>query len=98
LVTPAIQYPAFIANATPLTYELDILVAVISIASAAAGFVYGVSRVERQRSHDQPTRTEEQGEDSDEDSAADGDLSAVTAGFLKPCKLVRCVLVYLLVV
>ncbi|KAN0121559.1 Peptidyl-tRNA hydrolase PTH2 domain containing protein [Russula decolorans] len=59
--------------------SLYILAAVISVASAAAGFVYGSSRGERQRPHD---------EDSDEDSVADGDLSAVSAGFMKPCKLV----------
>jgi len=71
--------------------SLYILGAVISVASAAAGYVYGASHGEGQRPHDQPTKTDEQDEDSpssDEDSAADGDLSAVTAGFLKPCKLV----------
>ena len=56
----------------------------ISVASATAGFVYGASR--NQRPHDQA-----EGEDlsNDEDSSADGDLSAVTAGLLEPCKLVR---------
>jgi hypothetical protein len=57
---------------------------VISVASAAAGFVYGASRGERQRPD------ERHAEDSDEDSVADGDLSAVSAGYMKPCKLVRC--------
>lgn len=54
------------------------------MASATAGFVYGASR--NQRPHDQA-----EGEDlsNDEDSSADGDLSAVTAGLLEPCKLVR---------
>jgi hypothetical protein len=78
--------------AKPMSNQsLYILAAVISVASAAAGFVYGASRNVRQIPHDQPTKTEEQDEDSpsDEDSSADGDLSSVTAGFLQPCKLVR---------
>jgi hypothetical protein len=81
LVTPAV-YPAFLADTTPLTWTTHILAAAISVASAAAGYVYGASRGERQpeRPHD---------EDGDEDSVADGDLSAVSAGFMKPCKLVR---------
>lgn len=61
------------------------------MASAAAGFVYGASRAsrsERQTPHD---------EGSDEDSVADGDLSAVSAGFMKPCKLVRCFGIFWLV-
>jgi hypothetical protein len=58
---------------------------VISVASAAAGFVYGASRGERQRQRQRP-----HDEDSDEDSVADDDLSAVSAGFMEPCKLVRC--------
>jgi peptidyl-tRNA hydrolase, PTH2 family len=76
----------------PLIRTTDILAAVISVASAAAGYVYGVSRGQR-KPHDQPTKTEELDEDgsgSDEDSVADGDLSAVQPGFMKPCKLVRC--------
>jgi len=62
------------------------------VTSAAAGYVYGVSRSERQGPYEPPTKTKEQDEDdpsSDEDSVADGDLSAVTAGFMKSCKLVR---------
>ena len=71
------------------------LAAVISVASAAAGYAYGASHaphLEKQRSHERPTNAEGQDQGSpsdDEDSVADGDLSAVTAGFLQPCKLVR---------
>jgi len=68
--------------------SLYVLAAVISVTSAAAGFVYGASRRERQLPHDRPPKTEDREEDSDEDSVADGDLSAVSAGFMKPCKLV----------
>src|SRR5579863_5293820 len=67
--------------------DTDILAGVISVASAAAGYVYGTSHSrEIQRSHELPTNTETQDQSSssdDEDSAADGDLSAVTAGFLQ---------------
>ena len=79
-------------NATPLIWDTDILAAV-AVVSAAVGFAYGAYREEGQRPHDQPTETEEEDEDSpssDEESAADGDLSAVTVGYLAPCKLVRC--------
>lgn len=79
-------------NATPLIWDTDILAAV-AVVSAAVGFAYGAYRDERQRPHDQPIETEEEDEDSpssDEESAADGDLSAVTVGYLAPCKLVRC--------
>jgi hypothetical protein len=81
-------------NATPLIWDTDILAAV-AVVSAAVGYAYGAYRDERQRPHDQPTETEEEEEEedspsSDEESAADGDLSAVTVGYLAPCKLVRC--------
>jgi hypothetical protein len=74
----------------------DILVLAISVTSAAIGFAFGAAahRCERE-SHErpeQPTKTEEKGEgdepSDDEGSVADGNLSAVTAGFLQPCKLV----------
>jgi hypothetical protein len=76
------------------TRDTDILATVISVASAAAGFVYGASHREKQssRKHERPTNSEGQDQSNssdDEDSAADGDLSAVTAGFMQPCKLVR---------
>lgn len=69
------------------------LAAAISVASAAAGYAYGVSsHLEKQRSQERPASAEGQDQSTpsdDEDSVADGDLSAVTAGFLQPCKLVR---------
>jgi hypothetical protein len=69
-----------------------VLAVAISVASAAAGYAYGASRLEKPRSHERPTNVEGQDQSSptdDEDSVADGDLSVVTAGFLQPCKLVR---------
>lgn len=66
----------------------------MSVASAAAGFVYGASHREKQTPHERPTNTEGRDQsipsDDDDESIADGDLSAVTAGFMQPCKLVRC--------
>lgn len=78
---------------TLFIWETDILAAVISVASTAAGFVYGAAHRERQKQREQPPKTREHDENSpsdDEDSAVDGDLSAVKAGSLQPCKLVRC--------
>jgi len=73
--------------------SLYILAFIISVASAAAGFVYGSSYREKQTPHERPTKTEGQdqsipSDDDDEESVADGDLSAVTAGYMQPCKLV----------
>ena len=91
-VTPAIYLYRIPRNCNPLIWETDIL-ALISVVSAGVGFAYGAYRDKRQTPHDPPTKTEEEEDEdnlsSDEESAADGDLSAVTAGFLKPCKLVR---------
>jgi len=72
-------------------WDTGILAVIISVASAAAGYVYGASHREKQTSHERPTNTEGQDKDresDDEDTSADGDLSAVTAGFQQPCKLV----------
>jgi hypothetical protein len=74
----------------------DILVLLISVTSAAVGFAFGAAAHRREReSHEQPkepTKTEEKDEkyepSDDEGSIVDGNLSAVTAGFLQPCKLV----------
>ncbi|KAI9460244.1 PTH2-domain-containing protein [Lactarius psammicola] len=77
--------------------SLYVLVVTISVASAAVGFLCGSTQRET-KSHGQverpplaaPNPKGRDGHDSsdDEDSAADGDLSTVSAGLLQPCKLV----------
>ncbi|KAH9176962.1 peptidyl-tRNA hydrolase II domain-containing protein [Lactarius sanguifluus] len=79
--------------------SLYVLAVTISVASATVGFLYGSAQGER-KSRGQvepppsppaiPNPKERDGHDSsdDEDSAADGDLSTVSPGFLQPCKLV----------
>lgn len=77
---------------------IDVLAVTISVASAAIGFLCGSSARRERMSRGQvvpppavPDSKERDGHDSgdDEDSAADGDLSTVSAGLLQPCKLVR---------
>ena len=77
---------------------IDILAVTISVASAAVGFLCGSSARRERTSRGQGVpppavlnSKERDGNDSgdDEDSAADGDLSTVSAGLLQPCKLVR---------
>ncbi|KAH9015014.1 peptidyl-tRNA hydrolase 2 [Lactarius pseudohatsudake] len=82
--------------------SLYALAVTISVASATVGFLYGSAQCER-KSRGQveppplppppppaPNPKQRDGHDSsdDEDSAADGDLSTVSPGFLQPCKLV----------
>ena len=79
-------------------WNTDALAVTISVASATVGFLYGSAQRER-KSRGQveppppavPNPKERDAHDSsdDEDAAADGDLSTVSAGFLQPCKLVR---------
>ncbi|KAF5377470.1 hypothetical protein D9615_005180 [Tricholomella constricta] len=56
--------------------------AVLSLTSLGLGFHVGAQRAQGA----EPTDDEDEGNTED---IADGDLSAIQAGFLEPCKLVR---------
>lgn len=78
-----------------MTYGTDVLAAAISVASAAVGFMFGAAANRESESYSQPEQSPKTGEQEkddgpsdDEDSAADGDLSSIAAGFMQPCKLV----------
>ncbi|KAH9060860.1 peptidyl-tRNA hydrolase PTH2-domain-containing protein [Lactarius vividus] len=77
--------------------SLYALAVTISVASATVGFLYGSAQRERKcRGQVEPppppavpNPKQRDGHDSsDDEDAADGDLSTVSPGFLQPCKLV----------
>jgi hypothetical protein len=68
----------------------DIVALLTAVTSFGLGFYLGTRSVDLQESSDLPAKDALRDDDSEEekDEMCDGDLSAVKAGYMEPCKLV----------